>query len=71
MDRRVLARASRCTIDVIDLDDDLQADSARAGEPRRSEVVARGQVAVVLDADPHGARTKRNVPVRGPVMRWR
>ena len=59
------------TINVINLDDDLQPDATRPDESIATEVVVCGQLCVILDANGYNAPLQWHISIRGPSLWWR
>jgi len=59
------------TLNIINLDDDLQPDASRPGEALATEVVVSGQLRMILDANGYNAPPQRHISIGGPSLWWR
>ncbi len=59
------------TVNIINLDNDLNSNAPGPREVRRTKVVPNRQLRVLLNANGHTAGPKRHITIRRPVRRWR
>jgi hypothetical protein len=60
---RLRAGKGVSTVNVINLDNDLQSDAPRAGEVRGTEVVLSRQLRAILHANGHSACSEWHIPI--------